>query len=263
MTNIIFAKTRHTYDSYQDFWRLVELSGFTVRYLDEIDWQQDGLTVIGTPHNGEWFGIPTAKRARLIHWNLERCLPDAPHGDSASAAHYDYVDEVWASDRAMAKHCGARYVFLGGHRAFGSVDVLHKRYDVISLMYWNNRRQSLLTQLNGLQRADNGRGMWGNERHECLMQSRLMVTAHQDDSLWSEPIRFAIAGMYALPILSEVCEDAGEWNGKFESAPFTELGAKARYLLQDDVRLARMGAVAWRLVCVERDFKSQVLEAAL
>ena len=34
---IIFTRTRHTYDSYSDFWKLVELSGFNICFVDEID----------------------------------------------------------------------------------------------------------------------------------------------------------------------------------------------------------------------------------
>ncbi len=40
MAEITFVKTRHVYDSYTDFWRLVELSGFPTIYYDELDLRQ-------------------------------------------------------------------------------------------------------------------------------------------------------------------------------------------------------------------------------
>ena len=37
MNEFYFVRTRYDYDSYADFWRLVRISGFPVRYVDEMN----------------------------------------------------------------------------------------------------------------------------------------------------------------------------------------------------------------------------------
>src|SRR5512140_410819 len=264
MNNVIFARTRHHYVPYDDLYRLAKLSGYEVQYIDEIDWHDYTAIVICPVKSDEWMCIEQAHSARFIWWNLERGLDNATEMDMANPHVPFYVDEVWASDPAYARSIGAKYVFLGGHRAFGSVDVQSKKYDIITLMYWSGRRQNLRFDLRDFSNADQTGGLWGDERHEKLMQSRLMISAHQDDKPYSEPIRFTIAGCYALPRLSETCEDSGYWEkGKhYLSASLASLGDTARSVINFPAMLANVGAAAWRLVCVERDFRAQV-EAAL
>ena len=82
MTDIIFAKPIHQYDSYTDFWRLAELSGFPIIKADEIELTNPAV-YITAPFNGDWqeyifgqikqrskFGL--IHKAHLIVWNLER-----------------------------------------------------------------------------------------------------------------------------------------------------------------------------------------------
>src|SRR5262249_39230851 len=129
---------------------------------------------------------------------------------------------------------GARYVFLGGHRAFGEVCVTHKVYDYIGLMAPLSRRIYLYHALDdlGLTRADLPNGTWGDERHKRLQQSKLLLSCHQDEYQWSEPIRFMIASCYALPIVSETCANPGDYQKDvhYASAPFEDLPALARNL---------------------------------
>lgn len=266
MNNIIFARTRHHYAPYDDFYRLAELSGYPIKYLSEIDWWDKTATIITPIKHPEWATIPEDHFSRFIWWNLERGIHDAPEMDMSNTYTPPYVNEVWASDRAYAKHLGAKYVFLGGHRAFGSVDVLNKQYDIVTLMYLSGRRQPVAGELQGYRIADKEGGLWGEERHQRLMQSRLMVCAHQDEKPYCEPIRLMIAGCYALPVLSEDCDDSGYWQAQehYFSASLGELGIMTRLLLQpqNNRSLARMGAAAWRLCCIERPFAQEV-EAAL
>src|SRR5260221_7279695 len=133
MNNVIFARPRHVYGSYTDFWRIVELSGFTTAYLDEIDWSRGNLTIIATPKSAEWSGIPDRHNARLVWWTIERNTNTDDRLDMANPYVPRCVDEAWTSDRSIARAMHWRYVFLGSHRAFGSLDVMHKAYDVITL----------------------------------------------------------------------------------------------------------------------------------
>lgn len=261
MTAIRFARTRHHYPQYDDFWNIVHLAGFPIVYLDEVDWQ-DAATVIFTPKNGE-LNIPPDCRARAIWWNLERCHRDEPPTDMAHPFKPDVVDEVWASDRAMAEWSGARYVFLGGVEQAVEFDYRQPRtFDVITLMYWSQRRQAIQHALTSrFKMAPNG---WGDERHRAILASRLMVSAHQDEYPWMEPIKFALCAMYGLPILSEVCADSGHWEAgrHYLATNLLDLPTYAEYLLRDDVALSRLAANAWRLVVREHPFRREV-EAAV
>jgi hypothetical protein len=267
MPNIIFARPRHHYQGYDDFFRLVDLSGFTFCYLDQVDWYDVSLTVIATPKHPEWDSvIPRDHKCRLIWWTFERGHTDEPLMDMSNPFKPDYVDEVWASDSAFAASIGARYVFLGGHRAFGSVNVRDREYDYITLMAPFGRRTGLFAALagRGLRNADLPGGTWGPARHERLMQSKLMISCHQDDLPWSEPIRFMIAACYGLPILSEYCQSSGGYDqaDAIVKGSLDELPLLAVQLLGNDVIRARLAANAYRLVVTEHPFRREV-EAAL
>ncbi len=256
--SVYFARPRTDYDPYRDVYKIIELSGFELRYINDISWWNADDTVIFTPANGELEGVPTDRRIRFIHWDFERSKP----GQARNSA----FDETWVSDRALAQAIGARYVMFGGHRAFGSLDVLDKRWDTVTLMAWFGRRTDLRYWLDeaSISIADPGYvgGNWGQNRVETLQRSRIMVSCHQDELPWSEPIRLAIAGMYGLPIISETCADAGLWNGRYLQADMRDIPCTVKSLLQDPVRQARMGAAAWRLVCAEHPFR-QCVEQAL
>src|SRR4051794_5288722 len=84
-----------TYDSYADFVRLVDLSGFEWVDQNAIDLQadEDYCCYILNGNVREWAGR-TDRRCRFIGWQLERV---GAHGydDFAPAT----FDRVWVSDR--------------------------------------------------------------------------------------------------------------------------------------------------------------------
>lgn len=227
MNDIIFVKTRHQYDSYSDFWRLVELSGFQTVYVDQVDVELP-VTYILSPHNGEWKSVIDHQRgrvrnARLINWNLER--PGGSGGldqykrDNQQLLVDGYFDDIWVSDRELARRCKFSYVMLGGHKDFNSnyaflsaiTTGFDKMYDIIHLSY-NSPRRSMLFSAPGVCKpvvhtltvAPNA---WGSERHHYLQVSKFMLNIHQDDHQYIEPLRFVIAAMYKLPIITEYCLD--------------------------------------------------------
>src|SRR5690242_6857119 len=80
MSEILFCRTRYFYHSYQDLWKLVELSGFPSCYIDEIDLRADKIFIVPTI-NGEFRGHiqnqlaslnGEPKRAKIIWCNCER-----------------------------------------------------------------------------------------------------------------------------------------------------------------------------------------------
>ncbi len=260
--SIVFARTRTEYAPYADFWRIVQLAGFEIKFLDEVDWDRPDV-VIATPRNGEWTGIPARRTARLVHWMLERPRDDA---DEMGRVH-DGVDAIWASDTLLAAKLNCPYVFLGGVETFARVNVLHRKdFDVVSLMYWSPRRDGLRHQLieGGISMADPNGDCWGERRETALNSSRLMINAHQDAYPWMEPIKFCLAGMYGLPLLSETSPGSGSWKASqyFIEVPLDRLADWVKYMLTDEILLARLGANAWRLVCRDYPFKACVRKAA-
>jgi hypothetical protein len=179
-------------------------------------------------------------------------------------------DETWVSDRALAASYGARYVFLAGHRAFGTVDFAHKDTDFISLCANFGRRTETLHKLRKqFSCADNPNGTWGEERDRALKRSQCMVNIHQDNERWHEPFRFMVASCYCLPIISEDCADSGlflSWekdptNAHYISGSLAHLPLLVSLVTSQPAPYRRMAANAWRLVCVEHTFRGEVEKA--
>jgi len=210
---IIFAKTRYNYDSYSDFWKLVELSGFDTCFVDEIDIAAQNTTYIITPINGEF--RPHIKHhrdelkkpwnAKLIWWNLERhtTMDNVILDDIV-----DYVNDIWVSDRYYATlNKKFKFVVLGSHPDLRmNKDNISKIYDYCHISYVYGRRDYIHYELkrHGLNIGPNG---WGEERDKILRASKLLINIHQDIHPISEPLRFAICAAYSLPIISETIKD--------------------------------------------------------
>lgn len=219
MPDVTFAQTRHTYDSYTDYWRLVELSGFPIVYVDEMNLQDPLATYIVSPMNGEFeahLDWSKGKNCVIYHWNLERPggSGDLKQYISSNKRHIEEgkVDAVVVSDKQLAKDTGFHYVPLGGHEDLGTPGTGAKPFDFIHLMCYSYRRASTglfnyitpHTTFNGFRIAPNG---WGEKRHNALQASRFMLNIHQDDSKYIEPLRFVLAACYGLPIITEEVTD--------------------------------------------------------
>lgn len=221
--DITFAKTRYVYDSYTDFWRLVELSGYPTCFIDEVEWDSSRL-YITAPMNGELksMTIPENRRCKIALWNLER--PGGSGGlpnyvlDNAELIERGFIDEVIVSDKQLARDTGFKYVPVGGHPGLGEV-CNDKVYDVVHLMCYSPRRGMWFDYPNnrqyvrGVTVAPNG---WGTARHNSLRLSRFMLNIHQDDFQYMEPLRFALAACYGLPIVSETVIDWWPYVGYYQ-----------------------------------------------
>lgn len=213
MTDPIFVRTRYHYDSYIDFWRLVELSQFQTCYVDEI-WYDTNKTYIVTPVNGELRPHLDNQRGRdrrckIIWWNLER--PDGFHGEPGRTLTHvvddmvRYVDAIWVSDRSYAKmDIRFTHVVLGSHQSLGNPRK-PAQFDFTHQSYVYGRRECVINALcNLFSMGPNG---WGDVRDHVLRSSRLMVNVHQTPAGVMEPLRFAVAAAYKLPLLSEGLAD--------------------------------------------------------
>lgn len=274
MTNITFCRTRYVYDSYRDFFTLVELSGFDIVYVDQVDVSKSNVYIVA-PCNGEWRphidnqreklaeqGIP--QLAHLILWNLER-----PSGSAGSVGKYAqsnldliakrHVDEVWTSDRRLALETSSRFVPLGSDYGLGEPSK-KKNYKFCHLSYKTDRRASIYNHFNN---KDIGPNCWPPERDEVLKKSKFALNVHQDQHPFQEPLRFALFAAYGLPILSEDVYDAYPWAEEFMVfAGYSGLVGKLNQMLSDDyARWWEMGQLARKRMCEEFQFGKMVRQA--
>lgn len=259
MGDVVFARPRHAYDSYSDYRRLVELSGYAWCYVDEIDAYDSTKCYIVTPLNGEWEqGWPDAK-ATLIHWDLEWRLVGA----------YPVIPGVrrtWTSDAWYAKQVNAEYVPLGSDaRLNPEPDVdCPKLFDVAMLAYMGPPRRQQVQygmQQRGVSFAPNS---WGMERHATLQATRLMAHVHQLEGVYTVAAqRFCLAAAYRLPLITETLADPGIFAGKVlttDAAHYADF--VSMWLAGDGNRLRDYGAALHYLLCVAKPFRKCV-EAAL
>jgi len=253
--------------SYTDYWSLVELAGFDTCYVDEVDLRKNVAYVL-SPLNGEWRPhIENCRKSgqvqncRLVHWNLER-----PEGSGSLSLYCQtnretieqgYFDEVWVSDRSLAKHTECRHVVLGSDDRLGAPGH-HDEWDVIHLTCPSHKRVHIWGELRraGLAVAPNG---WGYERHQRLQGSRFMLNIHKEsDGNFLEPLRFSLAAAYALPVLSEVLADPYPY-GSIETVSYDRLVPRLLEMLREDYSVWReKGRLLWETMTGEFNFRRQV-----
>lgn len=268
MVDIIFVRTRYWYDSYTDFWKLVELSGFPTCYVDEVDVTRH-VTYITTPINGEWRPhldnhMSEPRNAHLVLWNLER--PSGNGGVGNYAQHnrqllYDrYFDEVWVSDRRLAQETGARFVILGSDCGLGEPgDPAKMRFDFVHMSYIVPRRAAVYDRFDQNRVAPN---CWPPHRHEILQLSKFALNIHQDDHPFQEPLRMALFAAYGIPVLTETINDSYPWSREFcEYNPYDGIVEKLHQMLRNDYgRWRDMGLRARARMCGEFRFRDVVMQ---
>lgn len=258
MSDVLFVRPRHDYDPYIDMYRLVELSGYPLTFIDKIDASDPTKTYIISPVNGEvGQGWPDAK-ARIIHWQLE-WEHDPPNPIPG-------VSEKWTSDHWHAEKIGARFVPMGSHPELNMYpgDEPAKEYDVAFLAAPTNRRYRIWGEITerGHSIAPNG---WGDARHSSLSKSRCMPIVHQWDNFKCiAPLRWALAAAYKLPIISESVNCREPFGHEhFMTCDFDRLARFTSLHLNDPYsNLADYGLALYEKLCVQMTFRKSV-EAAL
>lgn len=269
MTDILFTQTRFDYrnpangfGSYHDFFRLAELSGFPIIYVDEIDPTSDNVYIYA-PHNGETINGWSGARARIIFWCLEQGVPDKP---------IPGLSEIWVSDAHLAEISGARYVLMGSHFLLAhdydserDTDI-QREYDVITLTYNTPRRDAILNELRelGVRVAPNG---WNEERHRLLKSSSAMLHMHQTEGLnYAAPQRFALAAAYSLPLITEQLDHPGPFAAQFGRCLSSDRANLATFTRDwvcrnDHHALADYGHSLYQFLCVQHPFEREVKAA--
>jgi hypothetical protein len=261
--DVIFAKTRYHYDSYNDFWRLVELAGFQTCHVDEIDLAARAI-YITSPINGEIRPhikhrksiAKTDKNCQIIWWNLER---PGPNIEGEATELFEYIDRIWVSDRYYATlDPRFEHVVLGSDRGLRlTSEALERHWDWTHQSYTSPRRDPIYgaLRLSGLREGTNG---WGDHRDRVLRASQLMLNVHQTDHPIGEPIRFALAAAYSLPMISEASADL--WplaNGHDYREVAYELLVEAVIAARDQ-NLSSLGNNLHQTLCVDWTFRKGV-----
>lgn len=270
MGNVIFARPRFHYQSYTDLLKLIELAGYPLIYLDEIDPSTDDTYICTLYDNvndpvdsGVWAkGWPEANAQIILldlEWHIgDNRLPPVPG-----------LARIWAADKWYAEQINVEYVPLGSdprlaEQPFERSDF---QYDVAPLSYnAPPRRQRALQdmQAHGLTLAPNG---WGMERHEALTHSKVMVNIHQWDHLpVVSPQRFAVAAAYKMPLITEEVADQGIFTSDYilhmprECSPGIFVGMAVAQPLT--IAREACGEALYQLLCEDYGFK-KVIEAAV
>lgn len=265
MSNVYFCATQYYldggYGSYQDWFKLAELSGYPVIPLSQLDPQSDN-TYIVTPLNDQWLQGWQNPRARIIHYELEwrtdwRASVNEPPG----------VAEVWVGDKAYAEKIGARYVPIGSHKLLNelhySSEGFSKNYDVAFMGYKDPpRRARILHEMYeaGLTIAPNG---WGIDRSNLLFESKCMVAIHQFDFMPTiAPLRMCIAATHRLAVISEGVQDKGIFMGYFDDIPYGQLAYATRLIVRNPhSRLKERGEALFELLCNRYTFRHAIERA--
>ena len=229
------------YDSYCDYLRLVELSGFAMCGQDEIDRESDD-TYVFYIHNGNAAEIiKPPHRCRYILHQLERPLSGftgyAPAGYNA----------VWVSDRWVADQLRGdgrvRFVPVGGHKQLGG-EPRGIKWDITHQSYVYGRRSRIIHDLT-IAGYKIGHACWGAERDEQLASSRIGLCTHQDSLPVVEPLRMTLFSCWRLPLVAEPSKCA--W-------PYRTYG-------MDEINDAHDGETNYRLLTEDLTFRKCVERA--
>lgn len=261
MSDPIFVRTRYIYDSYSDYWKLVELAGYPTCYVDEMDIEDSSKTFILPTRNGEWGeGWPHAK-ARLIHQQLEwDTYPSMPG-----------ISEVWCGDKWFADLNGYHYVPLGSHPDLKSNadNLSDTHYDVAYLGYFIPRRDQIRHDLLELGVKCSPIHAWGDERHVVLSNSTAYLHVHQwGDKPGIPALRMVVAAAYGLPVITETCADAGVFQEYVYQTSYDKVQWMVK-AISDAYQYPRavnsqnnLGDALHQVLCLDFTFR-QSIEAAL
>lgn len=277
---IIFAKTRYSYDSYIDFWRVVRFSGFQECYVDQIDLSADKV-FITTPVNGE-IGphvkhrrsiLKGPQKAKIVWWNIER--PDAP-GSSLFSNVVDNAlktfNSVWVADKYFQSYdkrmklvnINSHYRLNPGHTVY-----YPKRFDFVHMGYVCHRRRDIFNKLKsiGITCADPDKGSigWGPDREKAIAQSKIMLNVHQTPAPISEPIRMMVAAAFRIPFITETLQDVYPLKPgvHFAHASYEEIVNAVSSIVRGSglKRLKDIGDNLHKELCIDRPFEKPVIEA--
>ena len=270
-----FVRSRKPYVSYDDFWKLVELSRFEWAWADMADLGENDRLWVWPTMNMEFLGRVLSagrrRRARVAWWYLERPDANIPEGADPRSAFkaavseaLETVDAVWVSDRSLAiLEPRTIHAVLGSHPGLRGVEDLPKRWDIAFFGQRTPRRIGALAALgaSGLSITPDSRGL---EKDRALASSRISLVIDRTGGLpVVAPLRWAVAAAYGLGILQEELPDAYPMAAgvSIAMAPLGDLPRMACELLATE-RFLALGQAAHDLLCRDFTFRPAVERAA-
>lgn len=260
--SVVFTRTRHVYDSYWHFWKLVELSGYETCYLDEADLDDVGKCYVTTPLNGEIAAWNKPRKAQTVWWCLEQYDPagggaSLPDRITSIVGPAGPFDRIWGSDEFFcAKDKRIEFVRLGSHRRLNSCHLAYERapkYDAAPLAYLWGRRARIVEQLLDFGVRLAPASYEEPARSEILASSRWLLNLQQYPEPFIAPLRPAIAAAYGCALASE---PLGVPYPHVVEEPDVGLLAK---LLRDDGNLTRhLAQNLHQFLCIDNTFRSFV-----
>lgn len=266
----VFVKTWAHHESYYDYWKLVELSGFETVAPCSIDLESPVIYVFtGTRpeylRRLERLGPLKHQKRKcvLVYYWIER--PDSGPGEDGRdlktlfRSHLDRYtqdfDVIWTPYGLLSKMDDrAVYVLMGSHPGLRESEIQpSKDIDLAILAHPNDRRTPILSRLSGYRIASRIRP--GIERGKVLSRSKCQFVIHQTSSPLPEPQRLAFSAAYELPFLTETIDGQDPLlEGKdFLHAPISEIVERlAGWLALLD--LESIGKNLWRKLVVENPF---------
>jgi hypothetical protein len=255
-TDPVFVFPDKDYPSYTDVRRLVALSGFEAISLADAAVTLDHADTLIYLSPEQPYDIG-ANADRQIWWTLE-------YGGEYAPDLTDWRGEVWACDPTWAQVHGAKLVVMGSHPELADTyrSAVEKPYDFLMLAYMTERRQRLIRQLADLKSPAEAYPGYMMGRTEQLIQSKLMLHAHQrDDTPAIAPQRFALCAAYKLPLIHEAVPDTGEYDIYAHFAEYSGLEKMTRWMLYNNRELPKVGEFLYQQLCVEQPFRKSVEDA--
>lgn len=270
---IVFAHPRQVFESYSDYRRLIEISGFDTCFYDEMNLAINTVYIVA-PVNGELREAVTRLRAaqnghvlaKIVWWNLERSdsgvwPPEGRNASNAVERIKEFVDNIWVSDRHYASlDSRLIYVPMGSDArlAEGELSPI-KIYDIAALTYNNHRRSKIYGNLTRWKLAPSS--AWGETRARVLRSSKCMLYVHQTEMPIGAPLRFALAAAYKLPLLCETLADPFPlMEGRdFLSCPYGDIVERMEDWLSIG-SLAFLGENLHQTLCIDTNFRKSVEE---
>jgi hypothetical protein len=255
--DVYFVRPEKDYPSYADFWRLVELSGYSIcsiAYASKHLNNSSYTFIFVTPE--ETLDCTNAA-ARTIFWQFEYT------GDYTQQKNKETCSELWSSDPYNSSITDAKYVLLGSHPNLreGTHNCAAPKWDIVTLSYLTERRRNVFRFVKRTFATDYP-GHSGAQRDEQLSCSRLMLHVNQHDAPALAPIKLALAAAYRLPVVAEAVNDPGQYADKVLFCSYDSLPYMVSLYLDGKFDAEYMDAALYQLLCVEHPFK-QCVEMAL
>jgi len=263
MSDVYFVKTRTNYTSYDDLFRMAELSGYPIIYCDEIDVDSENVYIF-TPINGENNHGWREGKATIICYDAEWRLKESDYAwPESDLTIPPGVSRVWTSDKWYAERINAEYVPLGSHIGLvGDAPADGQGWDVASISYRTGRRNAAFGQMQdkGLTLAPNA---WGEERDALLKECKAVVHVHQHERIATvTPLRYAIAAAWHKPLISERVYDTGIFNDCVLYADFEALADYTALMIRRYPELLQVKADELHdTLCVQNTFRSFIEKA--